>query len=123
MDSLTERNKKARELGLSYGQYMALYHPPEPVERTEPIFERESGKKCIVCGKPLKGNQRLYCSADCKAGKKETVDVRCIVCGKRVEKLNKVKYCSDECRRKRATQLQRERRRRKMEILWENLEG
>lgn len=71
MDRLSKHAAEARALGLSYGQYMALYHLPRGVEpkplppALKPVAEQHS-KVCIVCGVELERTQRKYCSWECR---------------------------------------------------------
>lgn len=64
--TLAERNAEARRLGMSYGKYMAKYHPvnapkPEPEPDPEPTVVR-----CVVCGRALPKTRRRYCTESCK---------------------------------------------------------
>lgn len=55
--------KRARELGLSYGQYKALNYDPDAVA------VKTDGKICPVCGKVVENKRRKYCSKACSAAK------------------------------------------------------
>lgn len=71
MDRLSKHAAEARALGLSYGHYMALYHPPRGVEprplptALAPAMDKHS-KVCVVCGVELVEHQRKYCSWECR---------------------------------------------------------
>jgi len=48
-----------KELGYSsYGQYM--------LQRDFIPFEKPTGKRCEICGAPLIGQQRKFCSRACR---------------------------------------------------------
>ena len=61
-DRLSQRAAAAKAEGLSYGQWMAKYHPPgtpaQPSGRT---------KVCPHCGKHFTTNysNKIYCTPDC----------------------------------------------------------
>ena len=74
-------------------------------------MNKENGRTCIACGKPLKGMQRYFCSVQCKtrtykqrekARKKKEAQSRpkltCIVCGKELKGKQR-KYCSVCCQK------------------------
>lgn len=55
---LIEDAKAAKEAGLSYGQYM--------LQRDFITFEKPTGRRCEICGAPLIGQQRKFCSRACR---------------------------------------------------------
>lgn len=62
--SLDKDVKKAKELGLSYGQYKALSYNPNAV----PVAKKKSKEKnCPVCGKVVPKPRIKYCSEECMA--------------------------------------------------------
>lgn len=127
-DRLSQTAAEALEHGMSYGKYMAKYHPSasrqEPVKPMTGII-----KVCEHCGKeftPLKSTKQKYCCANCRnsanyqqlrenmldqrAAAGETVSENpsggkavtkvCKQCGKQfTPESGHFKYCSDECRR------------------------
>lgn len=76
MDRLAKKAKLARELGVSYGQLMAMVEAGKitidlPVKKNpDPAL---NGRKCVECDKPLVRQQRRFCSDVCreKAGQRE----------------------------------------------------
>lgn len=56
--SLIEDAKAARELGLTYGQYMTT--------KSVKPYIRKGGKKCENCGGVLYGAQQRFCSQECR---------------------------------------------------------
>lgn len=55
---LIEDAKAAKGAGMSYGQYM--------LQREFIPFEKPTGKRCEICGAPLIGQQRKFCSRACR---------------------------------------------------------
>lgn len=98
MDRLSKRAAKARELGMSYGQYIAAYHPANGQARPKEVSIRSFGKTCVVCGKKLTGKQRKYCSSECTLEAFRTPKTGCEICGKLICGGPRMKYCSPECR-------------------------
>ena len=65
--TLAEKNAEARRLGLSYGQYIAKYHPanvPEPQPQPKP-GPKPTIVQCVVCGNPLPKLRKRFCSDYC----------------------------------------------------------
>ena len=62
----------------------------------------ETNPNCIICGKPLTGQQRKYCSSTCCKralwiAKSKLLPKRyCLICGKELDPRKRV-YCSDRC--------------------------
>ena len=124
MDNLTACSIAAEKMGISYGQYMALQDRKPIVIEEEP--KPEPGKKvryCKVCGKPIRPEdwRMSFCSDFCRRVR-QTENARncarrkrgispddvliCLYCGNeflRGDRHGSVKFCSDECRDKRAT--------------------
>lgn len=70
MDQLSTDAMEAKRLGLSYGKYIALYHPEKPpVERRSKKNARGQEKRplCVICGEPIpaSSNRKKYCSPAC----------------------------------------------------------
>lgn len=59
--SLVEDAKAAHKLHMTYGQYMATVKPLEPPKPPKPL-EKANGRICELCGAPLVGKQRKYCT-------------------------------------------------------------
>ena len=59
--------RKAKELGLSYGQYKALTYNPNAV----PVKKAETGKPCPVCGGIIKPPRFKFCSDECAEIRKD----------------------------------------------------
>lgn len=113
-DSIVATSNAAIKLGISYGQYVALYGAVHE-EDVEPVLP-EDAKICPVCGKVFVGRKwnAVYCSIECqkkRANKdnqqKYRVEHRthpfirervCDVCGKPfVAKSFNQKYCGHDC--------------------------
>ena len=62
MDRISKWNEEARSLGLTYGKYVAIYHPSTPV-----VFPVHIKKTCPICGRDFlaKSKKRIYCSEAC----------------------------------------------------------
>lgn len=65
--------KAAREVGMSYGKYVALMHEQgrDPIARSiAPEFEEEPEERlCVICGQPIlriKNGKTLTCSPACR---------------------------------------------------------
>lgn len=56
--------EKAREMGLSYGQFKALELTGFWPRKVEIALPGES-RRCPNCGKPVAGRCRIYCDAQC----------------------------------------------------------
>ena len=62
MTNLASDVKKARELGLSYGQYKALSYDPHAV----PVVKKKTKEKlCPICGKVVPKPRIKFCSEEC----------------------------------------------------------
>lgn len=61
---LIEDAAKAREAGLTYGQWKAQQPFVQPVIVKKRVI-LDGSKKCEICGSRLKGSQRRFCSWDC----------------------------------------------------------
>lgn len=74
MTNLASDVKKARELGLSYGQYKALSYDPHAV----PVVKKKSKEKlCPICGKVVPKPRTKFCSEECmEAHAKELKRIR-----------------------------------------------
>lgn len=61
-DRITLWNEEALSMGLSYGKYVAIYHPATPV--TVPSCVQ---KICPICGREFlaKNKKKIYCSEAC----------------------------------------------------------
>lgn len=72
-DQLTQWAVEAQRLGMTYGKYVAKYHPEkQPEERfpkkKERVRRNEDGRKiCQWCGKEISPDSRSwkYCSKEC----------------------------------------------------------
>lgn len=53
--------KNAKALGLSYGQYKALFYDPE----ASPVKVKKPAKVCPVCGKEVRPPKITVCSDEC----------------------------------------------------------
>lgn len=127
-DRISQRAAEALALGMSYGKYMAVYHPSE--SRQEPVKPRTGVTKvCEYCGMEFTRydkRQRKYCCEDCQeaandqksrerkmaqriserkqTAQKKPVEIAvmkvCPYCGVQFKpKSGHMKYCSDMCRR------------------------
>lgn len=78
MEQLTEDAVAARKEGLTYGQYIAKFKPPEPPAERYPKKKAQAAKatapaeqksvvRCAICGAeiPNAKRNRKYCSAEC----------------------------------------------------------
>ena len=64
--TLTEKAIEAKRLGMSYGQYVAKYHPQKVKPRARESSDPEGAyKMCVVCGKRLTGHKTKYYSDKC----------------------------------------------------------
>ncbi len=143
----------ARRCGMSYGQYVAARYYPviiveelpdggkierraampegigdgtaaEPmVRKAEPVRKKKPERLCVVCGHPLRGNYRKYCSEECREGvekvrKNETakkwykpverMDKPCAICGRVMAGTTENrKYCGALCRKLGAASVQK----------------
>lgn len=126
-DRLSQLVSEALEHGMSYGKYMAVYHPSE--SRKEPVKQRMGiTKVCEYCGMEFTRydkRQRKYCCDDCRNAandlqyrermqkstvRKQTAEKKpvvkevtkvCPYCGVRfLPKSGHIKYCSDMCSRR-----------------------
>lgn len=112
-----------RESGFArggYGVYVAAgmpgYDPDKPfipagggkkIRRADTDGIARNGRRCIVCGAPLRGNQRKFCGPICRygqRGKGAPIEGRkrtCEICGRDLGHLREgAKYCSPECAHK-----------------------
>lgn len=95
--TLTEKAIAAKALGMSYGQYVAKYHPDRPQPESARKSDLEDGKlRCVNCGAELHGKQRMFCSYDCSLEYKRKPPRACTVCGKTLP-VGKMKYCGCLC--------------------------
>lgn len=61
-------------------------------------MDKTTGKKCVVCGAPLTGNQRKYCSPKCSSiGSHVKYEHVCEMCGKIFVGYKDAKFCSSSC--------------------------
>lgn len=74
MDQLSLDCAAAKRLGLSYGNYIALYKPKQPAAVRHPKQQEQEQARgqqkrplCAICGAPILQNaaRRKYCSAEC----------------------------------------------------------
>lgn len=70
MDNLAKCAFLARQNGMSYGQYMALYRPPKPPRpKVKKLAEKKPDKLCKECGNPIvqkKGvRPQIFCCVAC----------------------------------------------------------
>ena len=78
---------------------------PKSTSRTsycsrECAFEHKQ-HRCKTCGKPMRGDERDYCSDECKSKiPPKRYEHICIICGIKFMGTKQAKICSDECRRK-----------------------
>ena len=113
--------KRAEEMGLHYGEYMArkeigaLPEMPRRKRFEAAILDYEaipSLPKCRVCGKDCIPPKKVYCSRSCEAeGNRrktrkydEFTPRPCLICGKPVIGDRRRKYCSPECYEERKRQ-------------------
>lgn len=114
-----------RETGFcrgGYGAYVAAgmpgYDPDKPftpagggkkIRRADTDGIARNGRRCIVCGAPLRGTQRKFCGPICRYGyrqeraaKERAAEPRvCALCGGPLgERRKGAKYCSKVCYRK-----------------------
>lgn len=113
-DSIVATSNAAIKLGISYGQYVALYGAVHE-EDVKPV-PLENAKICPVCGKAFSGRKSnsVYCSTQCQTRrgcrdyKREYREKHrekpfdknrvCAICGKAfVAKSFNQKYCGQEC--------------------------
>lgn len=61
-DRITLWNEEALSMGLSYGKYVAIYHPATPVTVPSCVL-----KTCPICGRDFfaKNKKKIYCSEAC----------------------------------------------------------
>lgn len=89
-------------------------------------YDRYRTKICVCCGKSFIASHREQqcCSIACKHeyfGRQKTITVRCAWCGKTMQdkyihaRMNKVAFCSDECRRLHKNKINRECYRRRVQ--------
>lgn len=62
--TLAEKAAAAKALGMSYGQYVAKYHPESTGSKMTP--GSDDRLFCVVCGAELQGQQKKYCSRACE---------------------------------------------------------
>lgn len=138
MDNITACAIAAEEIGLSYGNYMALGYRPDGLQKKEEPDDKEKTRVCPVCGKefPMDGcyRNRIYCSDECRtrksiekymekynAAKQEKEDRYCVMCGKAIPKSRHggSKTCSIACSSEyshiKKLEYDREKRRQKRE--------
>ena len=67
LDQLTRRALEANALGMSYGAYVAKFHPPKPKQERYPQRHRDGERKCQWCGVWFPSEQRFrkYCCQAC----------------------------------------------------------
>lgn len=62
---------------------------------------KPNGRHCDVCGAPLTGHQKRFCSEECAYQQKLADAVknrrRCRICGKQIPK-DRITWCSDACK-------------------------
>lgn len=67
----------------------------------------EPERRCIICGKPLRGKQRMYCGKNCanahfyqicaEQDRLERPELRCVICGAGLTGKQR-KFCGTRCR-------------------------
>ena len=72
-DQITKWSMESERLGMTYGQYVAKYHPETPPAVR---FPKQKGDKeqryCAVCGAPIHPQSRAkYCGKVCQASAKQ----------------------------------------------------
>ena len=103
MDRLSQRALEASKLGMSYGKYIALYHPVS----TPQVQKKKNNSVCIYCGKEItlrSLRERKFCDDLCreqyyeKRGKIGPQIKHCVICGAEFETNSGIKkYCSEAC--------------------------
>ena len=68
-DQLTQWAIEAERLGMSYGAYVAQYHPETPPAVRFPKLKGDKEQRyCPVCGAPIRPESRAkYCGKVCQA--------------------------------------------------------
>ena len=62
--TLAERNAEARRLGMSYGKYMAKYHPVNPPKSA--AAADPNARRCQGCGEIMTVAHRKFCDDKCR---------------------------------------------------------
>ncbi len=134
---LSAEAARAQEHGMSYGKYVAKGKPGAPVtvEEDKPRkTRRKKEKPCAVCGNPVTGTGRKYCSPACAAQaqinnaekkrreagippikRSRTPMGKCWCCGKPTMRLQAL-FCSEQCRIIDRSRKAQERYRKKGEV-------
>lgn len=104
MDRLSQRALEATKASMSYGKYIALYHP---VNVPQVQKKQKSNHICLQCGKEIilrNFRERKFCDDLCreqyyeKCGKSGPQIKHCAICGAEFETNSGIKkYCSEAC--------------------------
>lgn len=73
LDQLTQWALEAADLGMRYGDYVAKFHPPQPIPERYPKKHGDGEKQCQYCGTWFLSEHqgRKYCGKVCAAKARE----------------------------------------------------